>query len=200
MRKVLIALVAGAALVGFMAAPALASVHHKVHLGDTLTALAHRNGHTVAELTAVNHLKDPNHIVVGQKLIVDDFRHVKPASISSAYGSSSSASLTTAAGSSTSSSSTTSSSTTSSVSSVPAATSGANWSGIAACESGGNWAANTGNGYYGGLQFTQSTWSGYGGTAYAPRADLASASEQIAVAERVLASQGPGAWPNCYSG
>ena len=48
------------------------------------------------------------------------------------------------------------------------------WSGVAQCESGGNWSINTGNGYYGGLQFSQSTWAGYGGTAYAPRADLAS--------------------------
>ena len=77
------------------------------------------------------------------------------------------------------------------------AASGSVWDGVAACESGGNWAINTGNGFYGGLQFTQSTWAGYGGTAYAPRADLASRSAQIAVAQKVLASQGPGAWPVC---
>jgi nucleoid-associated protein YgaU len=71
------------------------------------------------------------------------------------------------------------------------------WSGVAKCESGGNWSANTGNSFYGGLQFTQSTWNGYGGQAYASRADLASASEQIAVAEKVLAGQGVGAWPVC---
>lgn len=71
------------------------------------------------------------------------------------------------------------------------------WSGVAACESGGNWSINTGNGYYGGLQFSAGTWSGYGGTSYAPRADLASAGQQIAVAERVLAGQGVGAWPVC---
>jgi resuscitation-promoting factor RpfA len=73
----------------------------------------------------------------------------------------------------------------------------ADWSGVAQCESGGNWAINTGNGFYGGLQFTQSTWNAYGGQAYASRADLASASEQIAVAEKVLAGQGKGAWPVC---
>jgi Transglycosylase-like domain/LysM domain len=73
------------------------------------------------------------------------------------------------------------------------------WATIAACESGGNWAINTGNGYYGGLQFSQSTWEGYGGLAYAPRADLASPGEQIAVAERTLAGQGWGAWPACSS-
>jgi resuscitation-promoting factor RpfA len=71
------------------------------------------------------------------------------------------------------------------------------WDRVAQCESSGNWAANTGNGYYGGLQFTQSTWEGYGGTAYAARADLASASAQKDIANRVLASQGWGAWPVC---
>jgi resuscitation-promoting factor RpfA len=71
------------------------------------------------------------------------------------------------------------------------------WSGVAACESGGNWSINTGNGYYGGLQFSQSTWAGYGGTQYAPRADQASPGQQIAVAERVLGGQGIGAWPVC---
>ena len=71
------------------------------------------------------------------------------------------------------------------------------WTGVAQCESGGNWSINTGNGYYGGLQFSASTWSAYGGGAYAPRADLASPAEQIAVAERVLVGQGIGAWPTC---
>ncbi len=71
------------------------------------------------------------------------------------------------------------------------------WEKVAACESSGKWNTNTGNGYFGGLQFTQSTWEAYGGRAYAPRADLASPSEQVAVAEKVLAGQGPGAWPHC---
>ncbi|GGQ74414.1 LysM peptidoglycan-binding domain-containing protein [Kitasatospora griseola] len=71
------------------------------------------------------------------------------------------------------------------------------WDRVAQCESGGNWAINTGNGYYGGLQFSSSTWRAYGGSEYASRADQASRSQQIAVAERVLASQGPGAWPVC---
>ncbi|MFI2205642.1 transglycosylase family protein [Streptomyces sp. NPDC020192] len=77
------------------------------------------------------------------------------------------------------------------------AASGTAWDRVAGCESGGNWSINTGNGYYGGLQFTQQTWAAYGGTAYAPRADLAGRAEQIAVAESVLARQGPGAWPVC---
>ncbi|MFE1860868.1 transglycosylase family protein [Streptomyces anandii] len=71
------------------------------------------------------------------------------------------------------------------------------WNKVAACESSGDWNINTGNGYYGGLQFTRSTWEAYGGTRYAPRADLATREQQIAVAEKVLDGQGPGAWPVC---
>ncbi|WP_033218740.1 transglycosylase family protein [Kitasatospora phosalacinea] len=71
------------------------------------------------------------------------------------------------------------------------------WDRVAQCESGGDWNINTGNGFYGGLQFTSSTWRAFGGGQYAARADQASRSQQIAVAERVLASQGPGAWPVC---
>ena len=74
------------------------------------------------------------------------------------------------------------------------------WDKVAQCESGGNWSINTGNGYYGGLQFSASTWAAYGGTAYAPQANQASKSQQIAVAEKVLASQGKGAWPVCGTG
>ncbi|MFE9171445.1 transglycosylase family protein [Streptomyces kebangsaanensis] len=74
------------------------------------------------------------------------------------------------------------------------------WDAVARCESGGNWSINTGNGFYGGLQFTGSTWAAFGGTAYAPRADLATKSQQIAVAEKVLAGQGKGAWPVCGKG
>ena len=83
---------------------------------------------------------------------------------------------------------------------APASSGGANWSAIAACESGGNWSANTGNGFYGGLQFTQQTWLAYGGGQYAASANLASPAEQIAVAQRVLAAQGIGAWPVCGAG
>ena len=83
---------------------------------------------------------------------------------------------------------------------APASSGGANWSAIAACESGGNWSANTGNGFYGGLQFSEQTWLGYGGGQYASSANLATAAQQIAVAERVLAGQGIGAWPVCGAG
>ncbi len=82
---------------------------------------------------------------------------------------------------------------------APASANGSTWDAIAYCESGGNWAINTGNGYYGGLQFSYSTWLGYGGGAYAPTANLATREQQIAIAEQVLAGQGWGAWPSCSS-
>ncbi|MBR7677378.1 transglycosylase family protein [Streptomyces daliensis] len=71
------------------------------------------------------------------------------------------------------------------------------WDKVAQCESGGDWSINTGNGYYGGVQFDKSTWDAYGGSQYAPTADKATKDQQIAIAEKVLAKQGPGAWPNC---
>ncbi|MFE1410745.1 transglycosylase family protein [Streptomyces sp. NPDC058746] len=74
------------------------------------------------------------------------------------------------------------------------------WDRVAQCESGGNWAINTGNGYYGGLQFSSSTWAAYGGKSYAPQANQASKSQQIAIAEKVLKGQGKGAWPSCGVG
>ena len=96
------------------------------------------------------------------------------------------------------SSSDSSSTDTSSAESAPAPPSSAPssgvWASLAQCESGGNWSIDTGNGYYGGLQFSLSTWQGYGGSGMPHEA---SASEQIAVAERVQASQGWGAWPAC---
>ncbi|GAA2146721.1 hypothetical protein GCM10009760_36750 [Kitasatospora kazusensis] len=71
------------------------------------------------------------------------------------------------------------------------------WDRVADCESGGDWSINTGNGFYGGLQFTSGTWNAFGGAKYASQADRATRGQQIAVAEQVLASQGPGAWPVC---
>lgn len=71
---------------------------------------------------------------------------------------------------------------------------GHNWDAVAQCESSGNWHINTGNGFYGGLQFTLSTWRGYGGVGYP---QYATREAQIAVAERVLVGQGQGAWPIC---
>lgn len=71
------------------------------------------------------------------------------------------------------------------------------WDRLAQCEAGGNWQINTGNGYHGGLQFSPSTWRAYGGGEYAPYAHLATREQQIAIAEKVLAGQGWGAWPSC---
>ncbi|WP_353951258.1 transglycosylase family protein [Knoellia sp. S7-12] len=71
------------------------------------------------------------------------------------------------------------------------------WDRVAMCESGGNWSINTGNGYYGGLQFSYSTWKGFGGQRYATTANRATKSQQILIAQEVLKVQGPGAWPVC---
>jgi hypothetical protein len=68
---------------------------------------------------------------------------------------------------------------------------------LAQCESSGNWAINTGNGYYGGLQFDVSTWNGYGGAAFAARPDLATREQQITVAEALYAKRGFQPWPAC---
>ncbi len=71
------------------------------------------------------------------------------------------------------------------------------WDRVAQCESGGNWSANTGNGYYGGLQFSRGTWHSFGGGAFAGSANQATRSEQIAIAGKVLRAQGWRAWPTC---
>jgi len=80
------------------------------------------------------------------------------------------------------------------IAATPANASSVNWDAIAKCESGGNWAINTGNGFYGGLQFTLGTWHANGGQGMPQNA---SREQQIAVAERVLATQGIHAWPVC---
>jgi uncharacterized protein YabE (DUF348 family) len=80
---------------------------------------------------------------------------------------------------------------------VPPVSNGSVWDAIAGCEAGGNWAINTGNGYYGGVQFDQGTWERNGGLRFAPRADLATREEQIAIAEVTRQRQGWGAWPVC---
>ncbi|MFI6429641.1 transglycosylase family protein [Rhodococcus oryzae] len=82
---------------------------------------------------------------------------------------------------------------------VPPVSNGATWDALAQCEATGNWAINTGNGFYGGVQFDQNTWERQGGLRYAPRADLATREEQIAIASRTQATQGWGAWPACTS-
>ncbi len=77
------------------------------------------------------------------------------------------------------------------------AASHSDWDRLAQCEAGGNWHINTGNGYYGGLQFSQGTWAAFGGLQFAPRADLATKAEQITIAIRTQRAQGWGAWPAC---
>ncbi|MEN0134395.1 MAG: transglycosylase family protein [Rhodococcus sp. (in: high G+C Gram-positive bacteria)] len=80
---------------------------------------------------------------------------------------------------------------------VPPVENGSVWDALAQCEATGNWAINTGNGFFGGVQFDQNTWERQGGLKYAPRADLATREEQIAVASKTQKTQGWGAWPTC---
>ncbi|AYE97501.1 resuscitation-promoting factor [Mycobacterium paragordonae] len=80
---------------------------------------------------------------------------------------------------------------------VPPVSDGTIWDSLAGCEAGGNWAINTGNGFFGGVQFDQGTWEANGGLRYAPRADLATREEQIAIADVTRQRQGWGAWPVC---
>jgi LysM repeat protein len=82
---------------------------------------------------------------------------------------------------------------------TPSAAATSAWDRLAGCESGGNWGINTGNGYYGGLQFADGTWDGNGGEKYASRADLASRGEQIVIAANVLEGRGWSPWPGCSS-
>ncbi|HET7320830.1 MAG TPA: transglycosylase family protein [Candidatus Saccharimonadales bacterium] len=84
-------------------------------------------------------------------------------------------------------------------SAAPVAPSGSVWDELAQCESGGNWAINTGNGFYGGVQFDYNTWLSNGGGAYAERADLATRDQQIAIASKVQAARGWSPWPACAS-
>jgi len=183
-----------------------AAAHHsghnqyRVQTGDTLSAIARHEYGRASDWPAVwwanrHDVPNPGLITAGQRLRLPNNHHVK-------------AWLTRAARAATPASSSAAAATTSAPASAPAAASpsalpsagGANWAAIAACESGGNWSANTGNGFYGGLQFSQGTWDAYGGGQYASSANLASESQQIAVAERVLAGQGIGAWPVCGAG
>jgi uncharacterized protein YabE (DUF348 family) len=83
------------------------------------------------------------------------------------------------------------------VTTAPPVSTALNWDAVAQCESGGNWAINTGNGYYGGLQFSASTWISNGGGVYAPTANLATKAQQIAIANKLYAARGAAPWPTC---
>ena len=176
--------------------------HYTVKPGDTLSKVAHDVYGSRADWPALwwtnrHKVANPDAIVVGQRLRLSTW-HPRKAWIERAAMAASApvAPVASAASAQT-------------PSSLPVATSypsysggsysggGVNWNAIAACESGGNWATNTGNGFSGGLQFSQGTWDAYGGGQYASSAAGASQSQQIAVAQRVLAGQGIGAWPVC---
>ena len=179
---------------------------YTVHQGDTLSAIAAHSYGNSADWPAVwwvnrHQVHNPNVLLVGQRLRLPASGHVTAAMARAAQAampaspppSPSPASTTSVSYSQPDQSSAAPVSTPAPASSAG----GADWNAIAACESGGNWSINTGNGFYGGLQFTQQTWLGYGGGQYASSANLATPSEQIAVAQRVLAGQGIGAWPVC---
>jgi LysM repeat protein len=186
------------------------SASYTVHQGDTLSAIAAHSYGKSADWPAVwwvnrHQVSNPNVLLVGQRLQLPASGHVTAAMASAAQAaipappppaptapvSYSQADPSTAAPVSAAAP----------VSTAPASSSGGvNWNAVAACESGGNWSISTGNGFYGGLQFTEGTWLANGGGQYASSANLASPYQQIAVAQRVLATQGIGAWPVCGAG
>ncbi len=190
-----------------------AATHHAaesytVQAGDTLSAIAAHEYGRAADWPAVwwanrHQVKNPSLITAGQRLTLPASGAVAPwlarAATAAIPAAPAAAPAPAEPASATSAASSAPAGPAPAPAPAPAVSSadGVNWSAIAACESGGNWSADTGNGFYGGLQFTEGTWLGYGGGQYAPSANLASPADQIAVAERVLAGQGIGAWPVC---
>ena len=183
-----------------------APASYTVHQGDTLSTIAARSYGSSADWPAVwwanrHQVSNPNLLLVGQRLRLPASGHVTAAMARAAQAAIPDpppAAAPTAPVSYPQSDPSTAAHV-----SAPApasSSSGVNWNAVAACESGGNWSINTGNGFYGGLQFTQQTWLGYGGGQYASSANLATPSQQIAVAQRVVAGQGIGAWPVCGAG
>lgn len=177
---------------------------YTVKSGDSLSAISARTYGSSADWSAVwwanrRQVRNPNVIAVGQKLQLPASGHVT-AQMANAALAAASASASAPAQATSASSQQSAPAASAQPTAAPAASGGADWSAIAACESGGNWSTDTGNGFYGGLQFTQQTWLAYGGGQYASSANLASESQQIAVAQRVEAGQGIGAWPVCGAG
>ena len=171
---------------------------YTVQPGDTLSAIAARSYGSAADWPAVwwanrRQVPDPDLIIAGQRLALPGRAQV-PAWLARAALA---AAPATPAPADPAVPATAPAVPAQASSPAPASSGGVNWSAIAACESGGNWSTNTGNGFYGGLQFTEQTWLGYGGGQYAPSASLATEAQQIAVAQKVLAGQGIGAWPVC---
>ena len=181
-----------------------APASYTVHQGDTLSAIAAHSYGNSADWPAVwwvnrHQVSNPNVLLVGQRLRLPASGHVTAAMAHAAQAAIPAPSPPSPASTTPVSDSQPAPPAGAPVSTPAPASSagGADWNAIAACESGGNWSINTGNGFYGGLQFTQQTWLGYGGGQYAPSANLATPSEQISVGQRVLAGQGIGAWPVC---
>jgi len=172
-----------------------------VQPGDYLTKIAKRHDTTALRLFYANEqIKDPDLIYPNQKLRVptaDAQLKPRPVPTNQQIATPTKQESTAAAAPAATPAPVRRASTRSSSASAPTVASGSVWDRVAACESGGNWHINTGNGFYGGLQFTASTWLAYGGGAYAPRADLATRDQQIAIAQKVLAGQGWNAWPVC---
>lgn len=174
---------------------------YTVHQGDTLSAIATHAYGSAADWPAIwwanrRQVPNPNVIATGQRLRLPASGKV-PAWMARAAQAATGPSAPTSGASVPQADP---AATPVSATAYPAYSGGVDWSAIAACESGGDWSISTGNGFYGGLQFTEATWLAYGGGEYASSANLASESEQIAVAERVLAGQGIGAWPVCGAG
>jgi LysM repeat protein len=172
---------------------------YTIRPGDTLSRIAARAYGSAADWPAIwwanrRQVSDPDLITAGRRLAVPSSHAVPPWLARAALAATATARPAPAAPAGA-----TAAPAAPAQASSPAPTSsgGTNWSAIAACESGGNWAANTGNGFYGGLQFTEQTWLANGGGRYASSANLATPAQQIAVAQNVLASQGIGAWPVC---
>ena len=173
--------VALAAPAGALSQPQGAPATVTVDRGDTLSTIARDWPGGWTRAAHVNGLTDPDLLEVGQVLVVptdDGPRWVPPRPVvgASRYREPEAADPTPV------------------TSTFQNPESSHDWYAVAACESGGNWSANTGNGYYGGLQFSLSSWQAVGGTGYPHEA---SASTQIAMGERLLAVQGSGAWPKC---
>jgi len=180
-----------------------APASYTVRPGDSLSAIAAHAYGTTADWPAVwwanrHQVANPNMIAAGQRLHLPASGRVPSWMARAAMAATSAGSAPAAASASAPQAG--SAAPVQATSAAPASSGGANWAAIAACESGGNWSTNTGNGFYGGLQFTQQTWLAYGGGQYAASANLASPAQQIAVAQRVLAAQGIGAWPVCGAG
>ena len=151
------------------ASASFADSSYTVHPGDTLSSIASQHNTTWEQLKVTNGLANPNLIYPGENITLSGTNAPQAAPIVNTEPS------------------------------APVANpaSSVNWDAIAACESTSDWSANTGNGFYGGLQFTESTWLAYGGAQYAQYPNDASQSAQETVANAVLASQGIGAWPVC---